>query len=228
MHIVSKRRVGKVMIQPIFQIKHLNFTSNNQIILDDISFDILPGEIVTITGPSGGGKSTLLKMMGNIINPTSGEIFYKGTPIEKYDPIEYRKKVSYFFQNAQLFDQTVRDNLAFPYEIRNQQFDQERATRSLAQVQLSKSYLDKPIRELSGGERQRVGFIRNLQFQPNELLLDEVTSSLDKDNREIVLNLIHQLNQEEQLTSLMITHNQSEIDQSSRVIYVTQGKVEVN
>lgn len=214
------------MTQPIFQIKHLYFSPNEQTILDDVSFDIFPGENITMTGPSGSGKSTLLKMMGNIISPTSGEIFFKGRSINEYEPTEYRKKVSYFFQNAQLFDQTVRDNLAFPYEIRNKEFDESRALRSLERVQLPKEYLDKPIKELSGGEKQRVSFIRNLQFQPNVLLLDEVTSSLDQDNRDIILDLIHQLNQEK-LTLLRITHNQTEIEQSNRVIFVNHGKVEV-
>lgn len=160
------------------------------------------------------------------MSPTSGEIFFKGKSIKEHEPTEYRKKVSYFFQNAQLFDQTVRDNLAFPYEIRDEKFNENQALRSLERVQLSSGYLNKPVKELSGGEKQRVAFIRNLQFRPEVLLLDEVTSSLDKDNRDIILNLIHQLNQEE-LTLLRITHDQAEIERSSRVIFVNHGKVEV-
>lgn len=214
------------MVQPIFQMKHLYFSPNDQTILDDISFDVFPGENITMTGPSGSGKSTLLKMMGNIISPTSGEILFNGKSIQEYESTEYRKKVSYFFQNAQLFDQTVRDNLAFPYEIRGKEFDERQAMSSLERVQLPQNYLDKPVKELSGGEKQRVAFIRNLQFRPDVLLLDEVTSSLDKDNRDIILNLIHQLNQEE-LTLLRITHDQAEIEQSSRVIFVNHGKAEV-
>src|SRR5699024_1372477 len=84
------------------------------------------GEFVTLTGPSGSGKSTLLKLIGHLISPTSGNIYYKDKDITEYNPTDYRKNVSYFFQNATLFDKTVYDNLDFTVTItqKNLKFDQ--------------------------------------------------------------------------------------------------------
>lgn len=181
---------------------------------------------MTITGPSGGGKSTLLKLIALIISPTSGTIKYKGKNIREYEPTEYRKEVSYFFQNATLFEDTVRDNLSFPAKIRNEEFDEKRAEKGLEIVQLSDVGLDKPIHELSGGEKQRVALIRNLMYPPKVLLMDEVTSSLDQDNREIILSFVDEMNEEEGVTIMWITHNQEEINASDRIIKIKDGKME--
>lgn len=165
-------------------------------------------------------------MIGLLISPTSGKIQYQGKDISEYEPTEYRKEVSYFFQNAVLFDDTVRENLAFPALIREASFDEEQAVRGLETVQLPSTYIDKPIKELSGGEKQRVALIRNLMYPPKVLLMDEVTSSLDKENREIILSFIRRLNKEEKVTILWITHNQEEIDASNEIITLIDGKTE--
>src|SRR5699024_11618502 len=107
------------MSKEIFRLEQIGFKVENQQILADISLTINEGEIITVTGPSGGGKSTLLKLMGLLISPTSGKIYYKGSEISAYEPTEYRKQVSYFFQNAVLFDRTVRQNLSFTSTIRD-------------------------------------------------------------------------------------------------------------
>lgn len=214
------------MSKEIFRLEHIGFKVENQQILEDISLTINKGDIVTVTGPSGGGKSTLLKLMGSLISPTSGKIHYKEKEISTYEPTEYRKQVSYFFQNAVLFDQTVRQNLSFPADIREENFDEVRAKEGLETVQLSSTYLDKPVKDLSGGEKQRVALIRNLMYPPEVLLMDEVTSSLDKENREIILSFIRRLNEEEQVTILWITHNQEEINVSNEIITLVDGKME--
>lgn len=214
------------MVKEIMSLEQVSFKVNQQQILKDISFSVQVGDIITVTGPSGGGKSTLLKIMGHLLSPTSGIIQYNGKDINEYKPTEYRKEVSYFFQNAVLFDETVRDNLAFPADIREDTFNEDQAIRGLETVQLSDTYLDKPIKELSGGEKQRVALIRNLMYPPKVLLMDEVTSSLDAENREIVLSFIRQLNEEENVTILWITHNQEEIEASNKIIRLINGEME--
>lgn len=214
------------MPEEVLRIENLDFKVDSQQILEDIDLTIYKGDIVTVTGPSGGGKSTLLKLIGSLISPTAGKIYYKDKDIQLYKPTEYRKQVSYFFQNAVLFDKTVRQNLKFPSEIRGEEFDEDRAKKGLETVQLPTSYLDKPIKNLSGGEKQRVALIRNLMYPPEVLLMDEVTSSLDKENREIILSFIRGLNKEEDVTILWITHNQEEIDASDKVITLIDGKME--
>lgn len=214
------------MAEEILRLENVDFEAGGQQILKKIHLTVEKGKIVTVTGPSGGGKSTLLKMMGMLISPTSGTIYYKGQDMLDYEPTEYRKEVSYFFQNAVLFDDTVRENLAFPARIREDRFDEARAKNGLETVQLPTSYIDKPIKDLSGGERQRVALIRNLMYPPKVLLMDEVTSSLDKENREIIISFIQQLNKNEEVTILWITHNQDEIDASNEVITIIDGEVE--
>lgn len=214
------------MVKEIMSLEQVSFKVNQQQILKDISFSVQVGDIITVTGPSGGGKSTLLKIMGHLLSPTSGIIQYNGKDINEYEPTEYRKEVSYFFQNAVLFDETVRDNLAFPADIREDTFNEDQAIRGLETVQLSDTYLDKPIKELSGGEKQRIALIRNLMYPPKVLLMDEVTSSLDAENREIVLSFIRQLNEEENVTILWITHNQEEIEASNKIIRLINGEME--
>ncbi len=214
------------MSKEIIQLENVGFKVGNDEILTNINFSVKEGQIVTITGPSGGGKSTLLKLIGLLNSPTSGTIQYQGKNIFEYEPTEYRKEVSYFFQNAILFDDTVRDNLAFPAKIRGDEFDEGRAIEGLKIVQLPSTYLDKPIQDLSGGEKQRVALIRNLMYPPKVLLMDEVTSSLDKENRAIVVSYIRRLNKEKKTTVLWITHNQDEIDASSEIITINNGKLE--
>lgn len=211
----------------IIRLENVGFQAGNHEILTNINFTVEEGQLITVTGPSGGGKSTLLKLIGLLNSPSSGTIQYRGKSIFEYEPTEYRKEVSYFFQNAVLFDDTVRDNLAFPAKIREIEFDESRAIEGLNIVQLPSTYLDKPIQELSGGEKQRVALIRNLMYPPKVLLMDEVTSSLDKENRDIVVSFIRRLNEEEKVTVLWITHNQDEIDASSEIITINNGKLEV-
>lgn len=213
-------------MNPILELKSVSFEVDGRKILKNISFDIKKGEFITLTGPSGSGKSTLLKIIGHLINPSSGNIIYENKNITEYNPTDYRKNVSYFFQNAVLFDETVYDNLAFPARIREEDFDKNHAIEGLKTVQLPENYLDKSIHELSGGERQRIALVRNLMYSPNVLLMDEVTSSLDKENKEIILAFIKRLNQEQNITILWITHDTEEINESNRLIQLKDGKME--
>lgn len=212
--------------QPIISLKQVGYHINDKQILSDISLDIYEGDSIALVGPSGSGKSTLLKLIGSLLSPTEGSIFFEGSDLNQHNPIDYRQEVSYFFQNAVLFDETVRDNLAFPAAIRQDTFDEQRAINGLEKVRLSADYLDKNINDLSGGEKQRIALVRNLMYMPRVLLLDEVTSSLDQVNRDIILNYVRQLNQEVGTTLLWITHNNDDPQYFSRVLTVENGGME--
>ncbi|MEG0475350.1 MAG: ATP-binding cassette domain-containing protein [Carnobacterium sp.] len=214
------------MSKPIIKLTQLSFKANDNLILNDINLSIEEGEFVTITGPSGSGKSTLLKIMASMISQTAGSIDYQGKRLEEYDPIAYRKEVSYCFQTAVLFGKTVQENLSFPYEIRQEAFNSEKAAAYLMKVGLNKTYLTKNINDLSGGEKQRIALVRNLLITPKVLLLDEVTSALDAENRLIVRHLIREMNQTEGITVLWVTHNADEIAESDRVIQIVNGEAE--
>ena len=194
--------------------------------MSNISLDIYQGDSIAIVGPSGSGKSTLLKLIGSLLSPTEGKIYFNGADLIQLNPIEYRQNVSYFFQNAVLFDETVRDNLAFPATIRQAIFDEQRAIEGLEKVRLNATYLDKEIFELSGGEKQRIALVRNLMYTPRVLLLDEVTSSLDPINRDIILNYVRQLNAEDGIPIIWITHNTDDAQYFNRLIKIEDGLME--
>lgn len=214
------------MSKPIIKLTQLSFKANDNLILNDINLSIEEGEFVTITGPSGSGKSTLLKIMASMVSQTAGSIVYQGERLDEYDPIAYRKEVSYCFQTAVLFGKTVQENLSFPYEIRQETFNSEKAAAYLMKVGLNKTYLTKNINDLSGGEKQRIALVRNLLITPKVLLLDEVTSALDAENQLIVRHLIREMNQTEGITVLWVTHNADEIAESDRVIQIVNGEAE--
>lgn len=214
------------MSRPQMTVSNIKFKPDSETILKGITFSVNKGERVIITGPSGGGKSTLLKILASLINPTEGRVEFNGENILNGDILAYRQKVSYFFQNATLFDQTVLDNVSFPYKIRDEEFDEEQCVKLLERVKLNKSYLNKPIKELSGGEKQRIALVRNLLYLPEVLLLDEVTSSLDAENKEIIYTILDELNKESDVTILSVTHDQREINQADRVLTIVNGELE--
>lgn len=208
----------------LFNLENVFFKPQNQTILNDINLSINSGDFITISGPSGSGKSTLLKVLASMITPTSGKLLYKNKEIDKENITDYRKEVSYFFQQPTLFGDTVMDNLIFPFDIRRQEFDKSRVTKLLETFKLNESYLNKKIIDLSGGEKQRVAFVRNLIFEPDVLLLDEVTSALDDENKNIIQQFI--LNELKGKTILWVTHDNNEFSLGTRQITIIDGKLE--
>lgn len=210
---------------PIFELKQVGYKVDDQQILQQIDLTIQPGEFVTLAGPSGSGKSTLLRVLATLLTPTSGELWYNGQAQASYDKITYRREVSYCFQQPSLFGETVRDNLAFPFDIRKQAFDVSKAQQALTSVDLPADMLDKTIISLSGGQKQRVALIRNLLFPPRVLLLDEISTGLDGETKAIVHRLIDRMNQQG-LTIISVTHDDSEIAAASRLLQVVAGRLE--
>lgn len=208
----------------LIELKQVSYRAGDQEILQDVSFAVEEGDYLTLTGPSGSGKSTTLKLIAGLISPNKGEIFYKGQNLDSLDLVQYRRQVSYCFQQPTLFGETVKDNLALPFAIRKQDFAEKRAQEALKQVDLPADYLDKKITTLSGGEKQRVALIRNLLFRPELLLLDEVTTGLDEESKQIVHQLIARVHQEG-TTIVQVTHDQEELAASKQLLHMEKGGV---
>ncbi|ALD44889.1 iron ABC transporter ATP-binding protein FetA [Serratia sp. OLHL2] len=202
----------------ILRLDDIHYQIDRQVILDSVSFTLGEGEFKLITGPSGCGKSTLLKIISSLMNPTSGSLYFDGQAIDEMSPEAYRKQVSYCFQTPALFGNTVYDNLALPYQIRQEPPAERKMKADLARFGLPEAMLTKSINELSGGEKQRVSLIRNLQFMPRVLLLDEITSALDEENKRNVNEIVHQLVAEHRLAVLWVTHDTEEIAHADEVI----------
>ncbi|AMJ71758.1 ABC transporter ATP-binding protein [Enterobacter cloacae] len=202
----------------VLQIKDVGFRVANNTILQHVGFNLSPGEFKLITGPSGCGKSTLLKIVASLLSPTEGTILFEGQDIAALSPESYRQQVSYCVQTPVLFGDTVFDNLIFPWQIRNKTPEPEKFIDDLVRFGLAKETLTKSIHELSGGEKQRVSLIRNLQFLPKVLLLDEITSALDDANKRNVNEIIHRYAREQNIAVLWVTHDSNEITHADDVI----------
>lgn len=214
------------MAETIFDLQDVGLTVSKRTLLAHISFTVAPGEFVTITGPSGSGKSTLLLLLATLLTPTQGQILFSGRPQETYEKTAYRRLVSYCYQQPSLFGETVADNLAFPFQIRQEQVDHDRMVNALAEVNLPDDMLDKPITELSGGEKQRVALIRNLIFTPKVLLLDEITTGLDADSKDTVHQVINNF-MKQGVTIITVTHDESELAAADRLITIAAGEMAV-
>lgn len=212
----------------ILHLEGVGFQADDVVILNEVNLQLRAGEFKLITGPSGCGKSTLLKIIASLLSPTSGRIFFEGKDINTLSPETYRQQVSYCAQTPALFGDSVYDNLVFPWQIRNKQPDQKALVADLLRFGLAENTLEKSINELSGGEKQRVSLIRNLQFLPQVLLLDEITSALDESNKSNVNDIIHRYVTEKNIAVLWVTHDQNEIAHADEVITLepAAGKVQ--
>ncbi|MFY2738053.1 iron efflux ABC transporter ATP-binding subunit FetA [Pseudocitrobacter faecalis] len=202
----------------ILQLTGVGYRIGERQVLNDINFSIAPGEFKLITGPSGCGKSTLLKIIASLLSPSEGTIQFKGQDYTTLSPEQYRQQVSYCAQTPALFGETVYDNLIFPWQIRNKRTEPDTFLGFLTRFGLPEETLSKSINDLSGGEKQRISLIRNLQFLPDVLLLDEITSALDEENKHNVNDIIHRYVREKNIAVLWVTHDKDEIEHADDVI----------
>lgn len=209
----------------ILECKNLTFQGDNKKIIDDISLKVDKGDFISIVGPSGSGKSTFLKLVADLISPSSGELFCKGKNYLDYEPTDLRKNIMMVFQTPYLFGDTVLENLRFPYEIRNKKIDKKRISELFSEFSMSEDFIHKDVNNLSGGEKQRIALIRSLIFEPEILLLDEVTSALDVKNTELVEKIIEKRNKNGK-TVMWITHDLEQSEKyANKIIEIKKGKL---
>lgn len=199
--------------------------------VDDLSFDVAEGELVTLVGPSGCGKTTTMKMANRLIEPTEGRIFLDGDDISAIDPVRLRRRIGYVIQQVGLFPhKTVLENTAtVPHLLGwKRGKGRERAAELLDLVGLDPSvYGDRYPDQLSGGQRQRVGVARALAADPPVLLMDEPFGAVDPVVRERLQNEFLRLQAQVRKTVLFVTHDIEEaVRLGDRIAVYGQGSIE--
>ena len=175
----------------ILQVQHLQKKYGDHTVLKDISFNINKGEVMTIIGPSGGGKSTMLRCINLLEEPSSGEILFHGKNIldPHFDRNQFRSKVGMVFQQFNLFNnKNVLQNCMIGQEMvlgRSKEEAKKVAIENLKKVGMDPFLTAKP-QQLSGGQQQRVAIARAISMDPEVLLFDEPTSALDPDRKSVV------------------------------------------
>ena len=178
-------------MQPILSIESLSYRPpGGKKVLNGIGLRLMPGEVVWLTGPSGGGKTTLLRLLNGLISPTSGQIHFMGKPMSQWPPTQYRRQVALLLQVPVLIPGSVEENLMLPFQLRAARQDPKPAPKDLSallkRLGLDAVGLDLAAGELSVGQKQRVALARLLLMRPKVLLLDEPVANLDQDSRALV------------------------------------------
>jgi len=198
-------------------------------ILQDISFEVFPNQVIAIVGPSGSGKSTLLGLLAGLDRPTQGSIRINQTEITGLTETEMahfrRKNIGYVFQAFHLIPTlTALENVALPLELQGISTGESRARTLLQSVGLEHRLHHYPI-QLSGGEQQRVALARAFIIQPPLLLADEPTGNLDSTTGAMVIDLLWELHQQHGSTLVLVTHDPSLATRAQRILTLRDGAI---
>ena len=205
-------------------------SGNNKVVaLDNVSFSVEKGELVSIVGASGSGKSTLLHLLGGVDRPTSGKVLINDTDIFKMNDDELaifrRRQVGLIYQFYNLIPiLNVRENITLPLELDNKRVSDEEVDNLIKMLGLDKRSKHLP-NELSGGEQQRTSIGRALISRPAIVLADEPTGNLDTKASEEIVSLLKKSNKEMKQTIIMITHNLELAKVADKIIEIADGRI---
>ena len=223
---------------PILNIKNLihkymtyDDSEKNQEIraIDDVSFSVEKGEFIAILGRNGSGKSSLAKHINGLLLPTEGAVYVKGMDTRNQEEIlQIRHSAGIVFQNPdnQIVGAVVDEDVAFGPENMGRPTEDiwRRVTKALEDVGMT-AYKEASPNRLSGGQKQRIAIAGIMAMEPECIILDEPTAMLDPQGRQHVLSLVKELNQEKNITILMVTHHMEEVLLADRVIVMQEGKI---
>ncbi len=194
-------------------------------IVDDVSFGVGRGEVVAVVGGSGAGKSSLLRLLNRLDEPTSGRVEVEGVDQATVRPADLRRRVGLVPQTPRMFPGTVADNLRWAFAERGQTLGDDVVSSLLERVQLP-GYADRDASSLSGGEAQRVSLARVLANEPEVLLLDEPTSALDEDTKGEVEATLRDVLSAGEVTCLVVTHDEAQARRlADRALRMREGRV---
>jgi putative ABC transport system ATP-binding protein len=215
----------------IIEFSRVSFSfSGGTSLFKELNLSIMAEMFYLVQGPSGVGKSTFLRLINRLEEPSAGEIRFKGLPLPSYPPPLLRRSVLYIQQTPTVVDASVRENLLLPFTFKNNRDlsppDDARLETLLNDFLLEGVNPSDPALTLSVGQLQRLCFIRGLLLSPEVLLLDEPTGALDADSSRVVETMVERSNQEFGLTVLMITHKKYETNRITPIVLeIAEGQV---
>lgn len=211
----------------IIKFQHVTKTYHDDLVLDDVSFELERGKFYTLLGPSGCGKTTILRLIAGFTEATKGEIFFDGKKVNTIPP--NKRKVNTVFQDYALFPHlNVFENVAFGLRIKKlkQKMIKEKVKEALSFVNLS-GYEDRDIKQMSGGQKQRVAIARAIVNEPDVILLDEPLSALDLKLRTQMQYELRELQRRLGITFVFVTHDQEEaLAMSDEIFVINEGKIQ--
>lgn len=216
------------MSAPVIQFIQTSKQYGDAYALQPLDLSIAAGEFLSVVGSSGGGKTTLLKLINGLLLPTTGQVLVLGQDTAKTDLIALRRKIGYVIQGAALFPHlSVAANIGYVPGLSGQKLSQQKLEELMNLVDLPLELLERYPISLSGGQQQRVGIARALATQPQIMLMDEPFGAVDEITRTILQDSIEQLHHQLNTTIVFVTHNIREaLRLSDRVLIINQGQVQ--
>lgn len=217
----------------LLQLDRIDYTPPNftRLLLSDISFSLVAGECITLTGITGAGKSTLLRLLNRLSEPTAGQILLNGENYRSIPPITLRQRVMSVSQEPKLLGMKVRETLAYPLQLRALGTEEikQRILTVTEQLEIPSDWFDRTESQLSVGQKQIVSIARGIITQPQILLLDEPIANLDLDTATRVLTTITNLTRSQQIGTIIVNHQLELAAQfSDRLLYLHEGKLSID
>lgn len=203
--------------------------NGNKVAVEDVNLSFDKGEFICLIGTSGSGKTTTMRMINRMIDPTKGTIRINGEDIQKKNPVELRRQIGYVIQNIGLMPHmTIRDNITLVQRLLKVDKEEQNKTaeKMIDLVELPRDMLDRYPHELSGGQQQRIGVVRALAADQDVILMDEPFGALDPITRDSLQDLVKDLQERLGKTIVFVTHDMDEaLKLSNRIAIMDNGKV---
>ncbi|MEL6136445.1 MAG: ATP-binding cassette domain-containing protein [Cyanobacteria bacterium J06628_6] len=213
----------------VFEQVSLRARVGQALILSQLSFSVPKGAFVGLVGPSGAGKTSLLRLANRLVDPSEGQILWQGSDVRSHPVIRYRQQVTLVLQESKLLGLTVAENLQYPSQLRGQSNAQAQKSYQpwLDRLNIPQAWLGKTAVELSVGQRQRVALARALIAQPQLLLLDEPTAAQDVGYADYLLSQLGQLARTQGLTIVMANHQLERLEPVvTHVLHLQAGQLQ--
>lgn len=222
---------GQKQNEIILSMRNITKKFGDLVVLDDVSLEVYHHDVIVLCGPSGGGKSTLLRTINGLEKINGGEIYFRGTKVDSKNMNSVRKHIGMVFQQFNLFNNlSVKDNLLIAPVKTQHKNKEEMLKKAMEELEIFgiADKIDAYPHQLSGGQKQRVAIVRSLMMEPDLMLFDEPTSALDPEMIREVLDSMRRLS-EMGMTMIIVTHEMGFAKEvASRVCFLENAKIRVN